>query len=118
MSATADFDALAGACREAPPVAAVVLGSGMGPVAAGLRSLLSVPFAGVPGLPASSVVGHKGRLTLGHWAGRRVLLFEGRLHYYEGHLWDVVVRPLQVAAELGARVALLTNAAGGIREDL
>jgi purine-nucleoside phosphorylase len=64
------------------------------------------------------VAGHRGCLTLGEWAGRRVLLGEGRLHYYEGHPWEVVVRPIQLAAELGARIALLTNAAGGIRGDL
>jgi purine-nucleoside phosphorylase len=57
-------------------------------------------------------------MTLGEWAGRRVLAAEGRLHYYEGHSWDVVVRPIRLAAELGARMALLTNAAGGIRGDL
>src|SRR5262249_35818614 len=118
MSPTADFPALAAACQEVPPLAAVVLGSGMGQVAAGLRPLLSVPVARVLGLPASSVAGHKGRLTLGDWAGRRVLLFEGRLHYYEGHSWAVVTRPMEFAADLGARVALLTNAAGGIRADL
>ncbi len=78
----------------------------------------SVPFAEIPGLPPASVHGHKGCLTLGDWAGRRVLLFEGRLHYYEGHPWEVVVRPLQTAAALGACVALLTNAAGGIADAL
>lgn len=57
-------------------------------------------------------------MTLGDWAGVRVLLFEGRLHYYEGHAWDEVVRPARLAAELGARRAILTNAAGGIRDDL
>src|SRR5205823_46583 len=55
---------------------------------------------------------------LGDWAGRRVLVFEGRLHHYEGHPWDVVVRPIQTAAALGALVAVLTNAAGGIAEHL
>jgi purine-nucleoside phosphorylase len=57
-------------------------------------------------------------MTLGEWCGRRVLLLEGRLHYYEGHAWEVVVRPIQTAAALGARVAVLTNAAGGIADPL
>jgi purine-nucleoside phosphorylase len=106
------------ACREAPPEVVLVLGSGMGPVTSRVRRLLSVPFAEVPGLPAASVVGHAGCLTLGEWAGRRVLVFEGRLHYYEGHSWDVVVRPIQIAAELGVKYAVLTNAAGGIGDPL
>jgi purine-nucleoside phosphorylase len=112
------YAALAAACRSAPPHLAVVLGSGLGGVAQPLRPRHVAPFAEVPGLPAASVHGHKGVLTLGDWAGRRVLLFEGRLHFYEGHSWDAVVRPIQLAAELGARVALLTNASGGIADAL
>ena len=112
------FDVLADRCRETPPRVVFVLGSGMGHVADRLHDALSVPFAEIPGLPAASVLGHKGCVTLGDWAGRRVLLFEGRLHYYEGHPWDVVVRPIQVAASLGVRTAVLTNAAGGIANAL
>jgi purine-nucleoside phosphorylase len=115
---TADFATLSAACRAAPPEVAVVLGSGMGPVAARVQGTLSVPFAALPGLSAASVPGHRGCFTLGHWGDRRVLLLEGRLHYYEGHPWEVVVRPLQTAAALGARTALLTNAAGGIAAEL
>ena len=116
--APADFAALAAAARSAPPEVAVVLGSGMGPVARRFRPVRSASFAAVPGLAASSVPGHTGRLSLGDWAGRRVLLFEGRLHRYEGHPWEAVIRPVEVAHELGARVLLLTNAAGGIHEAL
>ncbi len=112
------FPALAESCRQESPHIALVLGSGMGHVANRLQHTQSVPFAEIPGLPTASVHGHKGCLTLGDWSGRRVLLFEGRLHYYEGHPWEVVVRPLQTAALLGARVALLTNAAGGIADAL
>jgi purine-nucleoside phosphorylase len=77
-----------------------------------------VSFADIPGLPSASVGGHAGILMLGDWVGRRVLLFAGRLHYYEGHPWEGVVRPIQLAAALGAREAVLTNAAGGIADQL
>jgi purine-nucleoside phosphorylase len=109
---------LAELCRRTPPLAVFVLGSGMGPIARRMRGEVSVSFADIPGLPAASVHGHKGCLTLGDWAGKRVLLYEGRIHYYEGHSWDVVVQPLRVAATLGAKVAVLTNAAGGIADGL
>jgi purine-nucleoside phosphorylase len=118
MTPNAPFADLADACRRVPPRLALVLGSGMGDVANQLTNPLRVSFADVPGLPAASVHGHRGCVTLGEWAGRRVLLFEGRLHHYEGHAWDVVTRPIRLAAELGAKVAILTNAAGGIRADL
>ena len=118
MQATARFADLAEACRQAPPRVALVLGSGMGSVGQEITNPLRVPFGSIPGLPAASVHGHKGCLALGDWFGRRVLLFEGRLHHYEGHAWDIVTRPMRLAAELGARIVVLTNAAGGIRADL
>jgi purine-nucleoside phosphorylase len=64
------------------------------------------------------VAGHSGCLTLGDWGPKRVLLFEGRLHYYEGHPWPSVTQPVQIAHSVGARILLLTNAAGGIHETL
>jgi purine-nucleoside phosphorylase len=118
MHTSLRFAQLAESCRQAPPLAVFVLGSGLGPVARRLRDPLSVPFADIPGLPAASVHGHKGCLTLGDWADRRVLVYEGRLHFYEGHSWETVEQPLRTAAALGARVAVLTNAAGGIADGL
>jgi purine-nucleoside phosphorylase len=97
-----------------PPDAALVLGSGMGELVERLPVVSRVPFAEVPGLTTTGVAGHRGCLTLADWGGRRVLVFEGRLHFYEGHPWDRVVLPVQTAHALGARVLLLTNAAGGI----
>ena len=118
MHPAARFELLAESCRGTPPLAVFVLGSGMGPIARRVHGEVSVSFADIPGLPAASVHGHKGCLTLGDWVGKRVLLYEGRIHYYEGHSWDTVVEPLRVAAALGAQVAVLTNAAGGIADDL
>jgi purine-nucleoside phosphorylase len=113
-----DFPTLHRACQDRHPFAVLVLGSGLGDVGQRLVHPVSAGYAEIPGLPASSVAGHKGRLTLGDWNGIPVLLCEGRLHYYEGHPWSVVTRLMHVAADLGVRLALLTNAAGGIRVDL
>ncbi len=112
------YAALTAAAVAAPPVAALVLGSGMGSAIERLSRRQSVPFLEVPGLASPSVPGHEGRLTWGEWAGQPVLVFEGRLHFYEGHPWRSVVAPIQTAAFLGAKVIVLTNAAGGIRDDL
>jgi purine-nucleoside phosphorylase len=117
MNICGDFAAFREECRPAPEVF-IVLGSGMGDIASRVKAAACLSFADIPGLPSSSVQGHRGRLTLGEWAGRRVLVAEGRLHFYEGHSWDVVVRPIRLSAQLGVRCAILTNAAGGIRDDL
>jgi purine-nucleoside phosphorylase len=112
------FTTFSQAAQRQPPHVAIVLGSGLGDVARRVQPECSISFNEVPGLDGAGVAGHKGAVTLGAWAGRRVLLFEGRLHFYEGHAWEKVVRPIQLAKELGARVLLLTNAAGGIHDDL
>jgi purine-nucleoside phosphorylase len=122
---TAAFDtfraAVAAELRGLTPPArlcAVVLGSGMAPVTERLRPRAAVAFADVPGLVPPTVAGHKGQIVLGDMGGRPVLAFTGRLHYYEGHPWERVMRPVEIAAELGARVLVLTNASGGIAEVL
>lgn len=116
--ATGGYAAFVEAVRAAQPTAALVLGSGMGGVADRLSDKFTIPFLDVPDLCVTSVPGHRGCLTLGRWAGQWVLAFEGRLHFYEGHPWRSVVLPVQAAAFLGAKVVVLTNAAGGIRDDL
>ena len=112
------FETLAQHARSQPIQAAIILGSGMGNVARRVAPVAEVGYAGVPGMALPSVTGHSGRLLLGDWADKRVLLFEGRLHYYEGHPWDKVTHSVRLAHQLGARVLLLTNAAGGIHDAL
>lgn len=112
------FDDFTREARRRGPRAFLVLGSGQGSLAARIEDAVSVPFADVPGLPAAHVPGHRGRLTVGRLGGVPVLVSEGRVHYYEGHDPSVVVRTTHLAADLGVRVAVFTNAAGGIRDDL
>jgi purine-nucleoside phosphorylase len=97
---------------------ALVLGSGMGSVTDRITKRTAVAFGEVPGLVPPTVAGHKGQIIFGDLAGHLVLAFTGRLHFYEGHPWEKVVRPIEVAAELGTKVLLLTNASGGINEAL
>src|SRR5262249_41248799 len=101
-----------------PPRVAIVLGSGLAGIARRLERARSISFAELPGVEPTSVAGHTGVLFAGEWAGRPVLIFGGRLHFYEGRTWDQVVAPMGFAASLGARLLVLTNAAGGIHEAL
>jgi purine-nucleoside phosphorylase len=115
MAAFAEFAAVV---RGLAPKAAVVLGSGLAGVTAAFREHASIPFGDIPGLVPPTVQGHTGRLAAGDWAGTPALVFFGRLHFYEGHPWDVVTGPVRVAADLGAKALVLTNAAGGIHPAL
>lgn len=112
------FARFAAAAQELAPRAAVVLGSGLGGVVAAFREHATIPFGDVPGLVPPSVSGHGGRIAVGHWGDVPVLVHFGRLHFYEGHPWDVVCGPVRVAAELGARAFIQTNAVGGIHPSL
>src|SRR5262245_34812238 len=110
-----DFES---AVRASQPGVAVVLGSGLGSVPHQFAELASIPFADVPGLASPSVHGHAGRIALGTCSGRALIVFRGRLHFYEGHPWDRVTRPVSLMAAMGVKVLILTNAAGGIHESL
>lgn len=97
---------------------AVVLGSGFAPVADALEDAASIPYGDLPGFPPTGVPGHPGRLVAGRLGGTPVLVLAGRAHAYEGHDPAALGFPIRTVAALGCRSVLLTNAAGGIREDL
>jgi purine-nucleoside phosphorylase len=114
----AEFRDLQRLVRDRSPRIALILGSGLSDLADRLEDAHELAFGGVPGMEAAGVAGHRGMLLLGQWTGVPVLVFAGRMHYYEGHAWRNVVQPVHIAKELGASVLIATNAAGGIRDDL
>ncbi|HEX5032706.1 MAG TPA: purine-nucleoside phosphorylase [Candidatus Eisenbacteria bacterium] len=99
---------------QASPRVGLVLGSGLGVLAEGVAWEASIPTADIPGLPRSTVAGHSGRLLLGKWAGRAVVVAQGRSHLYEGYSAEEVTRAVRLLAALGAKALVVTNAAGGI----
>jgi purine-nucleoside phosphorylase len=102
--------------RELPtPVAAIVLGSGLGGLADRITDAVRVPFHDVPGFPPATVEGHAGALILGTLGEKPVLCLAGRFHLYEAHPAAVAVFPIRLAHALGARTLIVSNAAGGIR---
>ena len=102
---------------DCSPKQGLILGSGWGEVADGLDAE-SLPYEKIDGLGSTGVDGHAGHLLRVKGADSEVLVFCGRRHYYEGEGWTPVVLPVYLLHALGAKDVLLTNAAGGIREDL
>jgi purine-nucleoside phosphorylase len=100
------------------PEIAVVLGSGLGDFASSLTGAASFPYGDVPNWPASTVVGHAGRLVIGETAGRPIMALAGRAHFYEGHDLRVVTFATRVLGVLGVKILILTNAAGGVNTSL
>ena len=99
------------------PAAGMILGSGWSSAAESLGVRDEIPFEEV-GLGRPGVVGHAGRLARIASHGREALVFQGRRHFYEGEGWTPVALPVYVLRALGAPIVLLTNAAGGIREEI
>ncbi len=111
-------DAVRGPLGVREPVAAIILGSGLGALADRLEGATRVPYAEIPGFHAPGVVGHRGELLRGMLAGREVLLLAGRFHMYEGHSARAAAFPVRVMHALGARTLFISNAAGGVRRTL
>ncbi|HYC31241.1 MAG TPA: purine-nucleoside phosphorylase [Gemmatimonadales bacterium] len=97
------------------PAAAIVLGSGLGPLADRLADPLRIPYREIPHFPVPGVIGHAGELVVGTLGGKTVLAQSGRFHLYEGHGADLTALPVRVYARLGIRTVIITNAAGGVR---
>jgi purine-nucleoside phosphorylase len=92
----------------------LVLGSGLGPVAESITGATDIPYADIPGFPASAVAGHAGFLRSGTLCGRPVLALCGRTHLYEGFSARDVCLPVRALALGGVRTLVITNAAGAL----
>lgn len=100
------------------PKAGLILGSGWGDVLESFEIINTLPYEDIPGLGKTGVVGHSGRLVLAKGAGILTFIFQGRRHFYEGEGWTPVALPVYALKQIGVEWVLLTNAAGGVREDL
>ncbi len=102
-----------------PPAWCVILGSGLGGLAEKLNYRESpIKYPDIPGFPGATVAGHAGTFNYGTAGNIPIAVAEGRFHMYEGHSAWTVTLPVRVMVELGVTHFLLTNAAGGIRDDL
>ncbi len=93
---------------------ALILGSGLGEFADSLEPVLTIPVSELPQYPPSTVAGHQGKIHFVDYKGLKLLLFQGRIHYYEGYTLDQCLLPAELSALSGAREIIITNAAGGI----
>jgi purine-nucleoside phosphorylase len=94
------------------PVLGIVLGSGLGEIADLIEDRRSISSDTIPGIPPATVEGHAGQVHFGRWGSVPVLLFQGRVHFYEGHSFETITLAVRAAADLGVRDLILTNAAG------
>ena len=105
--------------NEAPfvPDISIILGSGLGDFAEQLKIHKSISTSDIPGYPQSTVVGHKGKIHFAEYENKKIILFQGRIHFYEGYNINECILPVLISHKLGAKKLLLTNAAGGINKN-
>ena len=96
------------------PDLALILGSGLGPLADEIEPDVVIPYADLPGFAPSTAPGHAGQLVLGTLGGRRVVAMKGRIHFYEGVTAAQAAFPVRLMHALGAGTLLVSNACGGL----
>lgn len=94
--------------------AVIILGSGLGSFAGLIRNPVKLSYKQIPNFPATSVQGHTGELVSGDVAGKKVIAFSGRFHFYEGHSFSRTVLPVRIARAFDADKLIISNAAGAI----
>ncbi|HPN37097.1 MAG TPA: purine-nucleoside phosphorylase [Melioribacteraceae bacterium] len=96
------------------PDVALILGSGLGDFADSLSPVLSIPTDSLIDYPISTVQGHKGFIHFVEFMSKKVLIFQGRIHFYEGYTIEQCLLPVLICSHLKSKYLILTNAAGGV----
>ena len=96
------------------PEIALVVGSGLGGVTKAVTNPVTISYGDIPHYPKPTVAGHAGQMIFGTLAGKKLMVLSGRFHFYEGRGMAEITQPIQVVDALGAKILVVTNAAGGI----
>ncbi len=115
MEDTLEF--IKGKINNFSPEIGIILGSGLGELADKYCDI-SISYNDIPNFIKSTVKGHKGRLVFAEISGKKVVMMQGRNHYYEGHTMKEITYPVKVMKKLGVKTLILTNAAGGVSEKM
>ncbi|OFI07613.1 purine nucleoside phosphorylase 1 [Clostridium acetireducens DSM 10703] len=99
------------------PEVGIILGSGLGELADKVEEKTIIKYEEIPNMPVSTVKGHAGQLVLGIFNGKKVVMMQGRFHYYEGNKMKDVVMPIYIMKYLGIKNIIVTNAAGGVNKN-
>lgn len=96
----------------------IILGSGLGKLADAVEHPSVFAYNDIPHFPKPTTKGHAGNLVIGNLSEKRIAIMQGRFHYYEGYSSVGVSFPVRVLRGLGAKILIVTCAAGGLRQDL
>merc|ERR1712110_419008 len=101
------------------PKVGIICGSGLGSLGDSVDPGKDVfSYADIPHFPISTAPSHRSKLIFGLLNGVEVLIFQGRFHLYEGYSIQKISMPVRVMKLLGVEYLILTNAAGGLNQDM
>ena len=95
----------------------IILGTGLGSLVNDIEAEIIIDYSDIPHFPLSTVEFHEGKLIYGNLSGKKVLVMNGRFHFYEGYDMQQVTFPVRVMKLLGIETLLVSNACGGINPD-
>ncbi len=99
------------------PQIGIILGTGLGALVNEININITIPYENLPNFPVSTVESHSGKLIFGTLGGKRVVVMQGRFHYYEGYDMQQITFPVRVMKFLGIEKLFISNASGGLRND-
>ena len=95
----------------------IILGTGLGDLVQEMEVEIEISYADIPHFPSSTMEFHQARLLYGMLSGRKVVVFEGRFHAYEGLSYFEITYPIRLMHALGVKKVIISNAAGAINLD-
>ncbi|MCX6153151.1 MAG: purine-nucleoside phosphorylase [Candidatus Kapabacteria bacterium] len=99
---------------QSEPKIGIILGTGLGGLAAEIIKEIVLPYSNLPHFPLSTVESHHGNLIFGSLGGKQVVAMQGRFHYYEGYTMKQITYPVRVMKRLGVDILLVSNACGSL----
>ena len=98
------------------PELGLILGTGLGSLAAQIEDPVEIPYKDIPNFLISTAPGHSGKFIFGTLMGKKMMCMSGRFHFYEGYEYQQLVVPVRVMKLMGVKRLILTNAAGAVNE--
>lgn len=99
------------------PDIALILGTGLNSITDFLNDKIQIPYQDIPNMPISTAPSHEGKMIFGNLNEKKILILQGRIHYYEGYSMQEVTYPIRILQNLGIQNLIITNAAGSLRKE-
>lgn len=99
------------------PEFGIILGTGLGDLVHEMEVEIEIAYGDIPHFPSFTMEFHQARLLYGMLSGRKIVVFEGRFHAYEGLSYFEITYPIRLMHALGVKKVIISNAAGAINLD-